>query len=143
MKSTLLKFAFLFIAASCICGMCNKDSEDEVPTKTYLISAGNWYFTAYTAIDYDGNGTKETDLLSAMEPCQRDNFYVFRADGTGEFNYGIQKCGTEPQSLPYKWSFIENETKIKLDNGNTYLIIVLNENKLEMVLGSQRLTFSH
>jgi hypothetical protein len=38
MKSTLLKFTFLFIATSCICCMCNKDKEDEAPTKTDLIS---------------------------------------------------------------------------------------------------------
>lgn len=52
--------------------MCNKDREEaEVQkTKTELISNGNWYFTAYTAepaIDYDGDCTKETDLLSAMQ----------------------------------------------------------------------------
>lgn len=116
MKSALLKFAFLFIATSCICGMCNKDKKDEMApkTKTELLSADNWYFTAYTAepaIDYDGDGTKETDLLSAMEPCQKDNFYVFRADGTGEFNYGIQKCGTEPQSLPIHGNLLKTKRR--------------------------------
>lgn len=133
--------------------MCNKDREDvEVQkTKTELISNGNWHFTAYTAepaIDYDGDGTKEIDLLSAMQLCHKDNFYVFNAADTGEFNYGIQKCGNEPQSIPYKWTFIENETKIKLDNGNIYFINILTENKFEMVLGtpgsnSRTITFSH
>jgi len=124
--------------------MCNKQDEAAVKTKTELISSGNWYFTAYTQTQ---NGLT-TDIFAGMLSCHKDNYYVFRADGSGEFNYGVQKCSGDPQSLPYTWTFIDNETKIKLDNGNIYIINELSANKLEVLFGTpganyNTLTFSH
>lgn len=149
MRTYFIRLIILFVALVCVRGMCTKNEETAGKSRTDLISSGNWYFSAYTAdpaIDYDGDGTKETDLLSVMPQCHKDNYYLFRADGTGEFNYGVQKCANDPQSIPYKWSFIENESKIKLDNGSIYQITILNENQLQMVLPGtikHTLTFSH
>lgn len=97
--------------------MCSKDDEDKAPTKTELISPGNWYFTAYKRYT---NGVEE-DILTGMQTCEKDNFYVFRSDGSGEFNYGTQKCGSEPQNIPYTWVFMDNETKIKLTSNGKRL----------------------
>jgi hypothetical protein len=122
--------------------MCNKGDAVASKSKRELISSGNWYFTAYTETQ---NGTT-TDVLTSMLTCHKDNYYVFRSDGSGEFNYGVQKCSGDPQSLPYTWTFIDNETKVELDNGNVYIINELTENKLELVLPgtiNHTLTFSH
>lgn len=152
LRSKFTQAVFLILLFTLLTSaMCNKEDEPAPKTKTTLLASGNWYFTAYTAdpaIDYDGNGTLETDLLAVMQACQKDNYYAFRSDGSGEFNYGSQKCGNEPQSLPYTWSFIENETKLKLDNGNVYTVAELTDSKLQLVLGkagvnSRVLSFSH
>lgn len=138
-KTTGIIFLFSLLTA------CDKQSGQEVSkSKTELISSGNWYFTAYTETQ---NGTT-TDVLTNMLTCHKDNYYVFRADGSGEFNYGVQKCTNDPQSLPYTWTFIDNETKVKLDNGNIYIINILTQDKLELLFGTpggnyNTLTFSH
>jgi hypothetical protein len=143
-KDVLIKITGIIFLFSLLTA-CDKQPEQEVSkSKAELISSGNWYFTAYTETH---NGTT-TDVLAGMLTCHKDNYYVFRADGSGEFNYGVQKCANDPQSLPYTWTFIDNETKVKLDNGNIYIINLLTQDKLELVFGTpganyNTLTFSH
>lgn len=65
MKSTLLKFAFLFIATSCICGMCSKD--DDQPDNSIPgngLSDDNIAYVAYYAIS-DGLAISQPHYLVA------------------------------------------------------------------------------
>jgi len=141
-KDVIIKITGIVFLFSVLTACDKQENEKASKSKTELISSGNWYFTAYTETQ---NGTT-TDVFTSMLTCHKDNYYVFRADGSGEFNYGVQKCNGDPQSIPYIWVFTDNEAKVKLDNGNTYIINELTEDKLELVLPgtiSHTLTFSH
>jgi hypothetical protein len=60
---------------------------------------GTWKITGYTsnkAYDWDGNGSKETDIYSTWSPCEKDNLYQFTPDKTGTFkiNCSTSSSGT-------------------------------------------------
>lgn len=85
MKSTLLKFAFLFIAASCICGMCSKDdtgSDDNQDNNT----------TSGFSFDFNGN------LLSRWTATKIDKpeilssgiVFVFTNNGNSVYNQTLK-----------------------------------------------------
>jgi hypothetical protein len=128
-----------FLLALMISGLfaqCKKDKEDEIQlSKTDMLTSGQWRVIAHTsnlAFDWDLDGTSETDLYNAYEPCERDNYLVFKKDGSYERNEGATKCFSEdPQSDTGTWFFVENETKINID-GDVGIIEELTNTRMRL-----------
>jgi hypothetical protein len=137
--------AFIFFA-------CKKD--DKTKTKAELLANGSWHVTAYTVdppIDWDGDGTDESDVYPVIEPCIKDDHTTFFADGTGELNEGATKCNqNDPQTVPLTWDLDQTETHLTVQ-GVLYLIDVLTETQMVLkdvevistVSFTHTVTFSH
>ena len=110
---------------------CKKD--DPAKTKTDLLTAGSWHVVAYTvdpAIDWDGDGTDESNVYPVINPCIRDDHSTFFSGGTGELDEGATKCSdSDPQTVAFVWSFDQNEQGITVQ-GVHYLIETLTETQL-------------
>jgi len=97
---------------------CNKDDDNNstTKTKTELLTSGTWKYTACIvspAYDYYGDGVMATDLFAILKPCEKDDFEVYKTDGTWEYNEGPTKCDPSyPQVFSEPWSFTSNETKV-------------------------------
>src|ERR1700755_2576588 len=102
---------------------CKKDSKAK--TKSELLTNGSWHVSAYVvdpAIDWDGDGTDETNVYAIMDQCIKDDHTTFFANGTGELEEGATKCSSgDPQTLPLTWTFTQNETELNI-NGAQYLV---------------------
>ncbi len=103
--------ALFFLMIFTACGKKNPAGEI---TKTVLISSSVWkYDTA--GIDINGDGTTESPLPAPYDvpACSKDNLITFNSDKTGKVDEGATKCdATDPQTEPFKWEFVNNETEI-------------------------------
>ncbi|MGQ0737545.1 MAG: lipocalin family protein [Bacteroidota bacterium] len=95
--------AILFLFSSC-------DKDDNTPkTKRELLTQASWKFKSATI-----NGSDASGLIAT---CEKDNILFFAAAGTGNINEGATKCNaTDPDSVPFTWSFSQNETVINLSS---------------------------
>ena len=144
-------FYALQILALLLCS-CKKDKESK--TKTELLTTGSWHVTNYIvdpAIDWDGDGSKETDIYLVMESCVKDDFSIFHIDGTGQIDEGPTKCVSNgSQIIPFTWAFLEDEHRLQVQ-GVIYLLDVLTETQLVVkeietisaVTYTHTVTFSH
>jgi len=96
---------------------CHKDRDSNpAKTKTELLTAGTWKYTAATinpAYDYYGDGTTVTNIFEIMKTCEKDDFETYKANGIWEYREGPTECDpTDPQDFSLPWSFTANETKL-------------------------------
>ncbi len=127
---TLIVLAFAFSA-------CKKDDPIVVKTNTELITAGSWYFDE-GGIDNNGDGSIDIQMGAGfIDACILDNYSTFMAGGTGVANEGPTKCDpADPQSTPFTWTFVNNETEISFIGmnmfglGSNFEIAALTETKL-------------
>ena len=110
---SLLCVTFLFSA-------CKKD--DDVTTKTDLLTSSSWKITALTidpalpTFDNEGNITGSTnDLFAMLEDCSKDDIYSFNTDKTLSMDEGASKCdNSDPQKSTGSWSFNSDETTLTI-----------------------------
>lgn len=148
----MLKVLILTCCFALILPACKKD--DKSKTRTELLTSGSWHVTAYTvdpAIDWDGDGTEESNIYAIMDECIKDDHTTFTADGKGELDEGATKCNdNDPQVTPLEWSFDQNEEQL-IVQGTDYLIEALTESQLVVkeievisaVTVTHTVTFSH
>ena len=128
---------------------CETNDHLLVITKTDLLTSGSWKRIALTsnpAYDWYGDGNFATDVLSAMKPCEKDNFDTYRNNGTGDVSEGATKCApTDPQTLTFNWAFANNETKIVFDGFDEYILVELTSNtlKLRSTFVENGVTYTH
>lgn len=135
----LSKGLWLFIYSVIIVISCQKDkdndSDNATKTKTELLTTGTWKYTAAIinpAYDYYGDGTAVTNLFSIMKNCEKDDFEVYKTNGTWEYNEGPSKCDPlYPQSFNLPWNFADNETKMIL-GGVEHTILELTTTSLKL-----------
>jgi hypothetical protein len=130
---------FTFLSAALILGSCQKDgSSNTTPkTKTELITSSSWKYND-AKIDNDNNGTGDQAIpAGVIESCQTDNTITFTSNGSGNIDEGPTKCdASDPQSLPFTWSFTSNETMINFSSplfagfGGDFKVISLTEKEL-------------
>ncbi|GAB3515298.1 hypothetical protein [Emticicia fontis] len=81
----------------------------------------------------------KVDLVINQAACVVDNILIFYPNNTYEFREGATKCGANDPDLILKsnWTFLENETKFKIDkivfqgrevNDAVFDIVELNDN---------------
>lgn len=127
---------------------------DKSKTRAELLANGSWHVTAYTvdpALDFDGNGTDETDAFAVMEACVKDDHTTFYTNGTAELDEGATKCSdSDPQTIPLTWQFAQDETELRVQRID-YLLESLTETQLvvkeietiSQVTYTHTVTFSH
>lgn len=130
---------FTFLGSLLVLGSCQKDgsSSNTAKTKTELITSSSWKYND-AKIDTDNNGTGDVSLPAGfIEPCQTDNKITFTSNGAGTVDEGPTKCdAADPQSIPFTWSFTNNETTINFSSalfagiGGDFKIISLTETDL-------------
>lgn len=135
-------FANLILAASILSLVvsCKKDKD---PTRTEMLTNGKWKLTAQTispAFDWDGDGDVDTDLYLIMDACTKDDYAVFRTDGTVEENEGASKCdASDPQSEILPWSLKNNDMILHLD-GEDFTIEEMNESTMRLKISNSGVT---
>jgi len=93
-----------------------KDKAVETRTKTELMagtSSKSWKITKGEA----SNGGLKIDVLATQQACVTDNVLTFNSSGTYDIKEGATKCNaSDPElMLTANWTFMENETKFKID----------------------------
>lgn len=129
---------------------CKKDdsSSQNNNTKTDFLVQQSWKFNN-AGLDPDKNGTIDLDVSNQIPGCLTDNSVSFATGNIGVSDEGSTKCNaTDPQTVPFGWSFTNNETMISI-TGNAiagksgeFKIITLNNTQFTLskdtvVLGTQ------
>ncbi len=107
---------------------CKKDEDNTPkpttqPTKTDILAGSDWVMKAMVV---DG-----VDYMQHMEDCEKDNIMQFKATGIYVDDEGSLKCDSkDKQTRKGVWEFIENETKLLVDNEDTLNIDLLKPDSL-------------
>jgi hypothetical protein len=113
---------------------CKKDSDNPsptnntpapAPTKTQLLTANSWKATSMVSMGFD--------FFPHMSACEKDNFLTIKADGTYIEDEGATKCDpTDPQTSNGLWKFVNNQSAIVLDGGDTAIILALTAESMKL-----------
>lgn len=134
MMSRILTNWITFLAAASSLGSCHK-----IPSSGHdleLLTHTPWkYEKAGFESDQDG-------VFDALDPqiagYDKDVRIVFKPDGTGSLEQGLIKCKIpDPASLPFVWSFQDNDSSIYFQN-QYYKVRTLTHDRLE-IYADQRL----
>ncbi|MFC5271066.1 DUF5004 domain-containing protein [Adhaeribacter terreus] len=115
----LLTVACVFIFTA-----CDNDDEDVNPNRTQLLTSGSWKITSSTvnpALDFNGDGTIETDLTQFIKACTLDDITIYRSDKTYSEEEGATKCDpADPQVFRSgTWALGNNDTELTTTASNT------------------------
>ena len=120
-------------AATCFIS-CQKGVNEtiEIPKKDLI--PGKWQITGTletpATFDFDADGVKDSDIYKYMGTCFKDNFIIFKEDGTVEDNEGPTRCEpTDPQLTTAAWSLAPDNKTLTIDND---LITILELNATTM-----------
>ncbi|MBO9731223.1 MAG: hypothetical protein J7623_21470 [Chitinophaga sp.] len=94
---------------------CRKHKDENKPdggiTTSYLVGK-KWQTKAMTVTPGfdDGQGGTITDLYAIMPACVKDNFTIFKADGSAVEDEGADKCPGTNQTRTYTWKLKDDGT---------------------------------
>ena len=88
------------------------------------LSGIRWRLSAFTSTPFGGTARDE---YAALPACTRDDLFVLRLDGRGEWDEGATACqAAAPQTTPLAWQLRAEDTELWLDplgpGPNPYLI---------------------
>ncbi|MDI3322299.1 hypothetical protein [Pinibacter soli] len=111
------KAAIVMLSVAAMTGCKKDDSKTSNKSKTELLTTGSWKQTSIyfsPAVDWDGDGHKENEVINLYSPCDRDDLMTFKTNGTVVNDEGASKCDpSDPQVIETThWKFADNETKI-------------------------------
>lgn len=139
MKKALPALCFLALTFA---ASCKKDDNNSNPSgsnnKTSTLTSGKWKIVAsVTSYTVAGQQFNNIDVFSMIPECQKDDLFLFNADGTCTKDEGATKCSTgSPQTSPAgNWELQNNDTQLKGNiNGFevTATIVELNSNSLKL-----------
>jgi Lipocalin-like domain len=103
---------------------CKK--EDHPKTKSELLTTGEWKMTSFTVsppVDLDGDGIVDSDIYSTYDACLKDDYYVFKNNGTMDINEGSTKCNpSDSQVETVNWAFVNGEKEIDIDGDRSTIV---------------------
>jgi hypothetical protein len=109
---SIIVFAVLILIAT----GCKKDKDGG---RMGIITSGTWKIIALATepgYDADGDGDIDSDLFALYDACEKDDYFVFRNNGSFEVNEGPTKCDpSNPQVYSSEWQFANNESEIIID----------------------------
>lgn len=131
--------SFALIASVMVLSSCQKEGSagsNSPKTKTELITSAAWKYKE-AKIDTNNDGIGDVAVpAGVIESCQTDNTITF-STGSGTVNEGATKCdATDPQTIPFTWSFTNNETMINFSSavlsgfGGDFKLVSLTETEL-------------
>ena len=127
---------------------CKK--EDEVKTKTDLLTGNYWKMSAWTIVPgfpiYNDSLViigYTNDLFDLMLECSLDDILKYNSNGTVIWDEGPSKCyQDDPQTTQSTWAFDSTETEItEVDSygiSYTYKILELSESILKIKYSSDQ-----
>jgi hypothetical protein len=135
MKKNLSIFCLLALAFCIAWAACSKSdsNNNNNNTNVTLITKSTWKFDT-SGIDMDKNGTiDEEDPI--LEPCFKDNTFLFSKDSTVVMDEGADKCSSNQQTGTYSWSITNGNPAILKSTVNPILaegvkISILTDTKL-------------
>ncbi len=152
LKKVILFSVSLSITSYSFFSCQKKESTGTTPqlsAKTQLLTKSNWILADNeTKV---GSGGIWGSNYQAIYACRKDDLLKFNTDNNGVADEGATKCNTtDPQSVPFSWTFAESETKLTFQN-STATIDVLSETSLVITYTDNyftparynRLTFRH
>ena len=106
----LLSSVLLFSTA------CDKKTEAPVKTKKDILSSGKWLLLSSKATVQVPGSPTDQDLYASLQPCQKDNLFIFNTNGTSAIDEGASKCSdTSLQTVNTgNWELRDNDKKLKL-----------------------------
>jgi hypothetical protein len=128
-----LKTSFALVAALLIfVAGCKKD-EDSNAIDPSQLTGKQWKTTGKTvspAIDFDNDGTAETNIFPLLETCEKDNLIHLSTSNVITFDEGATKCDpADNQTTAGVWAWNSDQTKITVTVGgfvSTATVITLN-----------------
>lgn len=99
------KFILFALCAVSFFTQCKKE---DVLTPSELLAKGPWKVVSIVVspgID-DGTGKIITDIFSKFENCEKDDLFIYKADGSYSFEEGATKCDPADAQIweTGKWS---------------------------------------
>ncbi|MBV4357074.1 lipocalin-like domain-containing protein [Pinibacter aurantiacus] len=155
MRQFTRKAAIMVLTVAVIAGCHKDDNNNGGSTKTQLLTSGSWKLTSEyfdVALDVNGDGRAENEVINVLPSCFTDNLISFKGDGTVTRDEGASKCDpSDPQLIETtNWKFSDNETKIMIgDPGyeDVGQLVELSATVLKIKLGDPgsgiTLTFAH
>lgn len=113
-RATGLALLTLFI----LFASCSKDDSKSTPASKSVLIARNWKQTDLLAAQA---GTPEVSVFNTFfEPCNKDDIWQFKADGTYTVVEGATKCSpADPNVITTgTWQLTDNENKIIIDDAS-------------------------
>ncbi len=112
---------------------CQKDEDAQDPSGADILTSGQWRLTAAVANPpVTVAGLPISDVYPFIDPCIKDNYYVFDKNGTAELNEGPTKCDpADPQTSTVNWSLSADEKELTID-GETGTVLELTATRLRV-----------
>lgn len=106
---------------------CKK--EKTLNSNEQLLTTAAWQ---YDQFGIDENLDGQIDEPEIISDCTKDDIVKFNTGGSGSFDQGANRCYPDfPQSTPFEWQFLNNETQIEY-GGAVHNILVLNDEELRI-----------
>jgi hypothetical protein len=127
MKTNMKKFLVYlpFLCLLSVAVSCKKDEatkpEEPKPETTLAFVGKSFQMTSFVltpAIDIDGDGKVDSDLMKYLPACNLDDIIIFEKDGRMSGNGGTNHCPDEnPPSNVAKWSYNTTTKMLKMEDG--------------------------
>lgn len=116
MKAITMKACMAMLGLLAILNMTSCKDDDAKPDKTKLLTGGNWKLTALTTDPaFDWFGTPVTNIYAQLPACVKDDFTIFKTNGTVNFDEGPSKCDPNaPQTTSGTWAFNTDQTIVSV-----------------------------
>ena len=110
----------MILALSIAWASCGKSNSNNSNYNVTLLTKSIWKFDT-AGIDLDKNGTIDQEDNS-LEPCFKDNTYVFNKDSTVDMDEGATKCNAaDPQTSSYGWTISNSNPPVLKSDVNPIL----------------------
>ncbi|HTM65522.1 MAG TPA: lipocalin family protein [Flavipsychrobacter sp.] len=136
------------LAALCcsllVLAACNKkeDNNNNMSATAQTLVAGKWQLSTSTAtVNYMGQDTT-ADIYSQMDDCDKDDFVLFAANGTGTVDENANKCADDQPVESFTWLLLNNDTKIFIADSNPDTLDVTELTNTQLVLKQIKLNTS-
>lgn len=130
--------AFFFLSLILL-SSCSKKDDAKNTSKKDLLTAAPWKMVAAVVNPpYNIDGTGEvSDYFSLNKACEKDDLFLFKANGDLVFDEGATKCdASDPQSsIVGKWELRNNDTEIYaegINDKNLVQLLELTESSLKV-----------